>query len=738
MKRLEASHLLGDFLVRNRVLRPAALSHALEQQRRISYNLSLLSLAESLLAEDELAVLHARLQVNDETLEEALLALELLAPGELAELKTIDSDFRIPLGVIFQKTGTLNPGAFRDWLTRFENQKFDQKQLRDTLKRIPIFAHLPARELSKICSRLTYKYYTAGEYVYRSGDKSSGVYIIDSGLVRILIDIKQENRITGSCQNGELFGLPGVMAGGVRQENALAITDTVIWRISNQDFLRLVTQDSTVARVAAEHLGKIYQNAIHHLRHRTRINESKISILFVAPRADDEWRMVGHVYENLLDTLPPNSLILSTLPGWKPTGVRFKRSSDVPSAVPVPTSRPDIFFVGMRRIEQNAIVDTRTADALRYIVHKYSSIILLASPGSREFRRFIMGLCRRSAILVRHEFPDHLKFLKGTRDRIYQLATGNPGRDLANRNLLTRECVQSLVPHLILPSNEKITAGRIARWFAGKSVGIAFGGGGARALSHLGVLEVLEKIGLQIDMISGASAGAHVGGMLACGYSREQMLEYFRREVMEKRGHPFNDFALPLRALIRGKKYHNLLRRAFGDRDMATVEMPFFPLATNLQNGKGVIIQTGKIADAVLASGSVPGVFPPVITSQGVLADGGMVNNIPAYILKEWDTSYVISINTSIDPARSLFEPGSIGRIMLQALDIFMEQTIKDHIDHTDFEIKPDVDTFSVTDHRRGQEIIEAGRLSARRILPQLLRSLKKHGIVESGSVLGL
>lgn len=725
----EASHMLGQFLVRNRVLSATQLSDALDQQKRVGRSLAVLALAEHLLGEDELALLYARLQTSDETIEEAILGLELLRQEEIAEARETP-DFRIPLGLVLQKLGQVRRKTFKTWLGKFERQKFDRTRLHKQLKKNPVFAPLPARSLAKLSRSLSYKYHTAGEFIYRSGEKSNGIYVVESGLVRIMVSIRDDQRVTGSCQNGDMFGVPGVLTATPREESALAITDTVSWRISNSDFLRIMHENPRVAEMAARQIGSVYQSSIHHLRHKTRINESKIAAVFFAPGADPEHQFAAFLFDSLTASLPPKSLIISTLPGFAPKGMRSaKRAATPAQAVLRPTKRADVQYVALQTIEDSEAVETEGAEWLRQAVEHFSTIVLFVTPGTREFRRFLMGLARRSVTLVRQEFPDYLKFLKSGRDRIYQLTSNSHARDLQNRNHLLVEAPDTLVPNLIGPNLEVATADRIARWISGKSVGIAFGGGGARALSHLGVLEVLEKTGLVIDMISGASAGAHVGGMIAAGKSLPWIQEYFMRHSVLKRGHPFNDYTFPKYSFIRGRKYHNLLRTAFGDLDMADTRMPFFPLATDMQSGRSVVLRSGKMADAVLASGSVPGIFPPVARSEGVLADGGMLNNIPANILKDWDTSFVISINTSIDPARSLFQPSSIGRIMLQALDIFMVQSVKAHEEHTDFEIKPDVDAFSVTDHRKGLQIIEAGRAAGRKALPHLLRALKKHGI---------
>ncbi|MCE9598154.1 MAG: cyclic nucleotide-binding domain-containing protein [Spirochaetia bacterium] len=685
MAHIEASHMLGDFLVRNHAISAADLSRALEMQKRVATNLGLLSLAQTLLSEDERLLLDTRLQVNqDETLEQALTGLELLSAGELAERRTLNAEYRMPLGTVLQKLKIIDRKSLKSWLQKFERQKFDRSKLKQQLKRIPIFTALPPAALSRLCNTLTYKYFTAGEYVYRAGEKSNGIYVIESGLVRMLVDIKLENRITGSAQNGDVFGIPGVLTASIREENALAITDTILWRLSSADFLRMIREYPQIAERTAKQIGTIYQSSIHHLRYKTRINESKIFAVYLAEGADADNELADTLFTSLCKTLPGNSLIINTIESFTPAGTKqIRRSASLYKAVVKPTRvRKDILYTPIQRIETKEIVDNATVEWLRRAVDRYAAIVLIVSPGTRGFRRFVMGLSRRTVTLVRHEFPTYLNFLKPGRDRIYQLATGSLAMDMRNHADLQRECPGTLIPNLITPDKEKTTAERIARWIAGKSVGVAFGGGGA-----------------------------------------------LQKHAIQKKGHPFSDYTFPFVAFIRGKKYHNLLKAAFGNSTIADVEIPFFPVATDLKTGLPVTITSGGLADAILASGSVPGVFPPIVRREGVLADGGMLNNIPANILKDWDTSFVIGINTSIDPANTPFKPRSIGKIMLQTLDIFMLQSVKSHEEHTDFDIKPDVDAFSVTDHNKGQAIIEVGRHAARRVLPQLLRALKKAGI---------
>jgi NTE family protein len=185
----------------------------------------------------------------------------------------------------------------------------------------------------------------------------------------------------------------------------------------------------------------------------------------------------------------------------------------------------------------------------------------------------------------------------------------------------------------------------LARFLVSKTRGIALGGGGARALSHIGLLKVLQKEGLRFDYISGASFGAVIAALYARGDSIEKMESLIRKFFggIESTFDP----TIPFVSFFKGKKMRKMLKDAFGDLRIEELSIPFVTSAVDLQSGKEYIFDRGPISEALTATMSLPGAFPPYFLGEKVLVDGGMVNNVPEDLIRAKGADVVIGVNVS-------------------------------------------------------------------------------------------
>src|SRR5205823_3289106 len=185
-----------------------------------------------------------------------------------------------------------------------------------------------------------------------------------------------------------------------------------------------------------------------------------------------------------------------------------------------------------------------------------------------------------------------------------------------------------------------------ARRLAGRSLGIVLSGGGARALAHLGVLEELRAAGLRFDRVAGVSLGSLVAAATAAGFTTEGVYEAFERGFVTN--NPSNDFVLPAYSLIRGGKTRRLLFEAFGDRRIEELPLRFFCLSCDLIAREAVVHRSGPLVDAVYPSLAIPGVFPPVATSDGrLLVDGGVLDNLPVATMARKGEGPVIAVDVT-------------------------------------------------------------------------------------------
>ena len=175
-------------------------------------------------------------------------------------------------------------------------------------------------------------------------------------------------------------------------------------------------------------------------------------------------------------------------------------------------------------------------------------------------------------------------------------------------------------------------------------VGIALDSGGAKGAAHIGVLEVLIENEIPIDVIAGSSAGAFAGAMYATA-----SIEKFRAIVdaitwRESLSY-YVDPVFPLSGLLAGKRARAFIQEIVGDTKIEDLDVTFTAVATDLLSGETVPIDSGPLADAVMASVSMPGIFKPIVLMDRLLTDGGVTDPLPLDILKRSSPDITIAVN---------------------------------------------------------------------------------------------
>jgi len=177
-------------------------------------------------------------------------------------------------------------------------------------------------------------------------------------------------------------------------------------------------------------------------------------------------------------------------------------------------------------------------------------------------------------------------------------------------------------------------------------VGLALSGGSARGLAHIGVLKALEEESIPIDMISGTSAGALVG---AC-YAKERnarALEEIASGIDWKELSHLVDLNLIVlwKGFLQGQKVKSFLNSILGDVKFKNLAIPLAVVTTDINSMEEIIITEGSVIEAVRASISLPAIFTPVKWENRFLVDGGVVNPLPANIVRNMGAEVVIAVN---------------------------------------------------------------------------------------------
>jgi NTE family protein len=303
--------------------------------------------------------------------------------------------------------------------------------------------------------------------------------------------------------------------------------------------------------------------------------------------------------------------------------------------------------------------------------------------------------------------------------------------------------------------------GRLARYLTRRSVGVALGSGAAWGLAHIGVLEVLERERIPVDVVAGASMGAIVGAHYALGFSPARLekiatgvryvTDFVR--ILPRLLYLAADFNVARPGLFAGEHFQRVLESMgpIKGRTFADLEIPFRAVATDITTGARVEVMEGDLSDAMRASFSAPWIFSPFRIGEHVLVDGGMSDPVPAETARSMGADLVIGVNV-VPPlypeAKNPFEaalqliaganpmawgdgarlPNSFD-VVVRILQIMQHELGNDRAGEADVLVNPDLRGFWMLEFWKAAGIIEEGRRATEAALPAIREKLAElHG----------
>lgn len=278
-------------------------------------------------------------------------------------------------------------------------------------------------------------------------------------------------------------------------------------------------------------------------------------------------------------------------------------------------------------------------------------------------------------------------------------------------------------------------------WFGKKKVGLALGGGAARGLAHIGVLQALEDARVPVQMLTGTSMGAIIGAMYAAEPNiealRERMLDYlasdiFRRArldfVVERKNNVdgeglffrfsqlarkkiFLTLAMNMISFVSPDTRDKSLEFLLPDIDIEATRLPFAAVALDLNSGKEVVIKTGSLRKAIAATSALPGILPPVNYNGMQLVDGGWIDAVPVAPARELGAGIVIAVDVGSN--LPLQGDSSNGLDIVFRADAATRSALSNlQLQQADLVICPSVGINHWADFSRADEIIANGRYS--------------------------
>lgn len=271
-----------------------------------------------------------------------------------------------------------------------------------------------------------------------------------------------------------------------------------------------------------------------------------------------------------------------------------------------------------------------------------------------------------------------------------------------------------------------------------KKIGLALGGGGAKGLAHIPMLEVFDEMGIRPHRMSGTSIGSIIGALYASGIRAEQIREGVNRMVITKgdgfrqalrktdvlKWLDFMDIEFGRGGLFKGDRFIRFLYDAMKISTFEELKIPFRVTATDFWTSEAVVLQSGELLPAVKASMGLPGVFTPVKIGDRVLIDGGGVNPVPYDILDDCDVVVAVDVMGKMREHKSKLP--TVVRAVLGAFDIMQNSIIAEKLKHSppDIYIKPDIVGVDILDFYKADIVYEQSGPAQRQLREELERHL--------------
>lgn len=552
------------------------------------------------------------------------------------------------------------------------------------LKDIPLFSDLGWWDLRRIAEKAVLESYTRGKIVITEGQKGSAFYVILSGRCRIFTKVKTgRERTFGHLRRGDAFGEVSLLTGEDYWASVMVTNDAVLLKIEKSDFDQLLQKNPKLALKFGENIGRQLQSV------RLTQKEAKWSRLIAAysPGLPDVRSLFSSSMAASLaqESREPVCLIefvtsadsmrsisdLEGLLGRAGKGAQFQQLF---------VRHPSGYHILTIQIDDDAKGEKIFSDLLDHLIRTFNySVVDLPMSVGRTVSR-IISQCDRLYLLsdgaedalktasqvaesFRREFllkPEELKIVlcNMPHDARRNLSSfeSKIGMPVETAFDTLPEDIRRIgldgIPYVLAHPNTPFSRAvrHLARGLSNRLVGLALGVGAARGLAHIGVIRVLERENILIDMIGGSSMGAFIGAIWATGrnsYEMEKIANMNRGLInfLKNLFDPNIGSGFKKGGFMKGHKAGVFLHSVIGDATFSDTLIPIKILATDINTYKEVLFQDGRLVDAVRASIAIPGIFEPVRMKDWILVDGGILNPLPIVPLSRSGVSKVIAVN---------------------------------------------------------------------------------------------
>ncbi len=599
------------------------------------------------------------------------------------------------------------------------------------------FDGLSADALESVLGRLEGRQFPAGSTVLAEGDAPREIYVIQGGAADVFITDRynREHRIN-SVGKGATLGEMSVFTGQPAAATVRAATALDVLVLSESEFHRGAAAYPQIYR----NLGAILSERLNRSNRRVlRDTAGRVIALqdFGAPP------LLGYALACSIAWHTRAPTLLLVLTGDEP--------------------HPDLAAV--QRIEATPRPHGRREDGRHTLAAPRADVMI--APPVGPFAPEALGATMEE---LRHSYEHILVQLRGpvpagVAARTVRIAgrrdpegptTGTPGhtiRGWADPRRNPRPDKEGIlrVPALtaadeqamrdgLLPSGTP--AGNVAGWAArdltGLKVGLALGAGSLKGYAHLGVLQALGEAGIAVDYVAGTSIGSAVAALIATGHTLDQAAR-----VMDELGSAAFRLTVPTTSLLSSSGLRGGIQRVAGNTRIEDLRLPVAFIAADIVTRQEVVFRRGLVWPAVLASMSIPGIYPPLRMGRYMLVDGGLLNPVPSNIAADMGADTVIAVKLAgrPTPAGPVLEsragdgpgaasgrPLSVIAAISRSIETMQGKIVTDTANAATILIEPAFENLAggwgLRNFKDGRRFIAAGRAAAEAALPRISAAL--------------
>jgi NTE family protein len=541
-----------------------------------------------------------------------------------------------------------------------------------------------------------------GETLFYQGDKGDKLFLLVHGRMKAVVREGDELLTLGEIVQGEMIGEMAIISEEERMADVVAVRDCHLISLNKDDFKALYFKFPSLGWNLSRLILKRFARD-----KQTRKPRRVKNVAFVP---GSETATLDQVINDLIRSTHDRSILVISNEGVSFDHVQIDLSS---------MSKTEIIALIDQAEKDHDLVIYRCEPGESHwndFCHRQADEIFVITDGEGRMSSYIIDKVKRRHLalaimsLVLRPLTSDSKF------KIKEITGG-----------------QLFDYHFQIRPDQAGDIGRLSRHIFDQSVGLVLAGGGARAMSHLGVWKAIKEVGLPVDRIGGTSMGAFLGGLMAMDYGPETIFEIVKEIAYSRPSRDLNP--VPYASIIRGKNLDKVLKKYYKGQNIEDCVIPFYCVSTDLTKVGPAYHREGDMFTAIRASGSLPGIVPPVPIGGHWHVDGAIVDNFPIEEMINWGVQTIIGVSfdhedsheTSYTEIPSLQDqllnglfgskeelsiPSIIEAIMISTTAYSLSRQIESE-GQVDVLIKPEVSEFGLLEWKAFVKVVESGYVKA-------------------------